>query len=29
LSVRMAYDNRLDGAQLYQARRSFEPSAYK
>jgi len=29
LSIRTAYDHRLDGAQLYQARRSFEPSAYK
>jgi hypothetical protein len=29
LSVRTAYDHRLDDAQLYQARRSFEPSANK
>jgi hypothetical protein len=29
LSVRMAYDHRPDGTQLYQARGSFEPSAYK
>jgi hypothetical protein len=29
LSVRMAYDYRPDGTQFYQARRSFEPSAYK
>jgi hypothetical protein len=29
LSVRTAYDYRPDGAQFYQARRSFEPSAYK
>jgi hypothetical protein len=29
LSIRTAHDHRLDGAQLYQARRSFEPSAYK
>jgi hypothetical protein len=29
LSVGTAYDHRPDGAQLYQARRSFEPLAYK
>jgi len=29
LSIRMAYDHRLDGAQFYQARRLFELSAYK
>jgi hypothetical protein len=29
LSVRTAYDHRPDGAKLYQARHSFEPSAYK
>jgi hypothetical protein len=29
LSVWTAYDHRLDGTRLYQARRSFEPSAYK
>jgi hypothetical protein len=29
LSVRTAYDHRPDGAQFYQARRSFELLAYK
>jgi hypothetical protein len=29
LSVRTAYDHHLDGAQFYQARRSFELLAYK
>jgi hypothetical protein len=29
LSVRIAHDHRPDGAQLYQARCSFESSAYK
>jgi len=29
LSIRTAYDYRLDGAKFYQARRSFEPSVYK
>jgi hypothetical protein len=29
LSVRMAYEHRPDGAQFYQARCSFELSAYK
>jgi hypothetical protein len=29
LSVRTAYDHCRDGAQFYQARRSFEPSASK
>jgi hypothetical protein len=29
LSVRTTYDHRPDGAQFYQARRSFELSAYK
>jgi hypothetical protein len=29
LSVRTAYDHRRDGAPFYQARQSFELSAYK
>jgi len=29
LSVRTAYNHRSDGAQFYQAKRSFESSPYK
>jgi len=29
LSVQTAYDHILDGAKIYQARRSFESLAYK